>query len=179
MTPRTLPPAPVHDRRYWRLLLRQAHPDAPGGSHDLFLWTQVLREHVAGDAIEESEPSRRREPPKHPAESERVDFSEAFARYDGHAAVVEHVLEVAESIEAPFDRVLGMLRDLYPSTLSDHNLTRAESVGVSYKQAAYISRLAGFDAGQRIQFYRLCERLPLSQRCGGHLISRLQQGEAA
>jgi hypothetical protein len=63
--PRTLSPAAPTDRRYWRLLLRRAHPDT-GGTHDLFLWTQALHEHVAGDHLEEQPPVESTSAPIYP-----------------------------------------------------------------------------------------------------------------
>ena len=73
---RIAPPAPPTDRRFWRLLLARAHPDH-GGSEDLFVWCQNLREHVAGDCIEPTSATpheRHRDPPPHPQAGERIEL---------------------------------------------------------------------------------------------------------
>jgi hypothetical protein len=64
MTPRTVTPPPT-DRRMWRRLIDRAHPDT-GGAHDLFVWTNRLREHVAGDHVEDARTAaEQRRPPTH------------------------------------------------------------------------------------------------------------------
>jgi hypothetical protein len=175
---KTLTPAPT-DRSMWRRLLRVVHPDT-GGEHDLFIWTSALQEHVVGDQIEE--PRGRRDPSgaTHYQQTERVDFAEAFNRFASHEELTRHALKVAESgaIEGPYRTILGLLRDCYPAAPTDTPLPRAEHQGASYKQLAYIGHLAGMDGASRMEFYRVAEAIPLSQRHAGHLISRLQQ-EAA
>lgn len=41
----------IEDRRMWRLLLAQLHPDA-GGDHELFLFAAALRERSCGESTE-------------------------------------------------------------------------------------------------------------------------------
>jgi hypothetical protein len=43
---------PFEDRRMWRLLLAQLHPDA-GGDHELFLFASALKERACGDGYPE------------------------------------------------------------------------------------------------------------------------------
>ncbi len=53
-------PAPFEDRRMWRLLLAQLHPDA-GGDHELFTFACAVKEEVCGKEHARREfPSRRR-----------------------------------------------------------------------------------------------------------------------
>lgn len=49
---------PLEDRRMWRRLLAQLHPDA-GGDHDLFLFASALREHANS---RETQPGNTTEP---------------------------------------------------------------------------------------------------------------------
>lgn len=48
---------PLEDRRMWRLLLAQLHPDA-GGDHELFLFANALRDHTYNGKILEEKPAR-------------------------------------------------------------------------------------------------------------------------
>jgi hypothetical protein len=178
VSPRTLAPAPVHDRRYWRMLLRQVHPDVPGGSHDLFVWAQFLREHVAGDEIEEPSSRSRREPPKHHTTGDRIPFEDAYQRFEGHEELVAYARLVGEERGGVYGQLLALLADLYPSTPGDHVLERQERIGATYKQLAYAGRLVGMDGRQRTQWYEVARTVPLSQRCVGHIIGRLQSRAA-
>ena len=48
---------PLEDRRMWRLLLAQLHPDA-GGDHELFLFANALRDRAHNDKLLEEQPAR-------------------------------------------------------------------------------------------------------------------------
>lgn len=48
---------PLEDRRMWRLLLAQLHPDA-GGDHEMFLFASALRERACGGEPPEEQPER-------------------------------------------------------------------------------------------------------------------------
>jgi hypothetical protein len=53
-------PAPFEDKRMWRLLLAQLHPDA-GGDPELFVFACAVKEEVCGRELARGElPSRRR-----------------------------------------------------------------------------------------------------------------------
>jgi hypothetical protein len=52
-------PAPFEDRRMWRLLLAQLHPDA-GGDHELFVFACAVKEEVCGRERPMREPLSRR-----------------------------------------------------------------------------------------------------------------------
>jgi hypothetical protein len=179
---RTVTAAP-QDRRYWRRLLRLAHPDSGAGDDDLFVWTNNLRAYVCGDQIEEPPPRAQRAPPKHPKSGERIDFEPAFQIFEDHPTLVAFALEMARSgeMEEPYATLIGMLDDLYPSAPGDVALERSEQAGASFKQLAYIGHLAGFDARQRARWYEIAQETFLSQRCAGHMIARLRHygGEAA
>jgi hypothetical protein len=74
MVPRT-PTAPPTDRSMWRRLLARAHPDR-GGDHDLFIWTDALREYVVGSHSES--PIHVRPRRTRPSGSPRVPYGAAF-----------------------------------------------------------------------------------------------------
>jgi hypothetical protein len=162
------------DRSMWRRLLRRSHPDT-GGDHDLFIWTQALHEHVAGDHIEEPPRHTRRDPPRHHQQTERLDFTGAFDRFNSHDSLTQHAVDMSAELQAPYCHVLSLLEDCYPAAPTDTKLTRQESVGASYKQLAYIAHLSGMDHKERSRFYRIAESVPLSQRMAGHIISRLRR----
>jgi hypothetical protein len=169
---RTLTPLPT-DRAMWRRLLRLAHPDHHG-THDLFIWVQALQEHVAGDAVEEPPPYARRAPPRHHEQTDRLDCTGAFDHFVSHDSLTQHAVDMSSEMEAPYAWVLSLLEDCYPAAPTDTNLTRQESVGVSYKQLAYIAHLSGMDNKARSRFYRIAEGIPMSQRMAGHIIARLR-----
>jgi hypothetical protein len=153
------------------------HPDK-GGDHDLFLWATGVYEYVSSDAIPEPPPRVRREPPRHTTTGDRIPFDTAYERFDSHEDLVAFALLESERMGGVFGRLLGMLHDCYPSVPGDHVLERQERIGPTYRQLAYAGRLAGMDARRRAQWYEVARYIPLSQRCVGHIISRLH-GEAA
>jgi hypothetical protein len=165
----------------WGRLVARTHPDA-GGTHELFIWTMATRDVVCGGELGPEIPRRQRSeasaPPPHYAQTDRVDFSRAFENFASHEELTRHACKVSEGLEEPYRTILGLLRDCYPAAPTDTTLTRAEHQGASYKQLAYIGHLAGMDGSARMEFYRVAEAIPLSQRHAGHLIGRLQQ-EAA
>jgi hypothetical protein len=178
----TLAPAPPQDRRFWRLLLRRAHPDA-GGSHDLFLWTQSVREYVASDASVEPPPRARRQPPQHPPSSacgDRVDYSPAFEKYGSFIEVTQAALLLGETLQQPVSGLLALLDDCAARDVGEDDPIqhRAQHVGATYRSLASLAYKAGFTKAERVQLYRVAERVPLSQRHCGHLHKRLaEQGE--
>jgi hypothetical protein len=177
LTPHTLT-APPTDRAYWRRLLRLAHPDG-AGDHELFVWCQMLREYIAGDGLEDVRTNAdTRRPPPHPTSGagERVDFS--AAQYEVFEDLTARAVGTAERVAPPYDGLLRLLASCYPASEADTTLYRSQHSGASYKQLAYVAHLAGMDASQRREWYRICEAVPLSQRHAGHLISELQQRAA-
>jgi hypothetical protein len=165
--PRTLT-APPTDRRYWRRLLRLVHPDG-AGDHDLFIWTRSLFEHIAGDDAEEMPRQAQRQPPKHHTTGERVPYEVGAFDFLTRKAVA-----MADDLPDPFARLLHLLDDC-EAAAGDVTLSRAEEVGATYKQLAYIAHLAGMSTSERMQWYRIGAEVPLSQRHAGHLVSRLKE----
>lgn len=156
-------------------MLRLAHPDH-GGEHDLFVWVQALREHVAGDYIEDARTTyQRREPPPHPTSGagDRLDFTDA-REHPSFEDLTAHAVSMAASVDEPYAGLLRTLASCYPASEADTALYRAQHVGATWKQAAYIAHLVGMSAEQRRAWYGICEEMPLSQRHAGHLIAELQ-----
>ena len=170
--------APPTDRSMWRRLLRLVHPDT-GGDHDLYIWVDMLREHVAGD-MPEPPPSYGqagyREPPRHypkTDEKARVEFSHAMDIFHGHEDLTRHAVDMSTELEEPYSYALSLLSDCYPSAPTDTSLRRQEAIGATYKQLAAIGHRLGMSSQERYRWYKVAESIPLSQRHAGHIISRL------
>jgi hypothetical protein len=172
LTPRTLAPAPPQDRRYWRLLLKRTHPDT-GGSEDLFVWTQHLREYIAGDAPEEPPPQARHQPPPHPSSGDRIEFSGAFERFGSFSELTAVILAKAADMPEPFASLFAKLDDCAEVGEYDPVSYRMQHEGATYRSLAALAHKAGFSKEQRVRFYRLAEDLCLSQRHCGHLHKKL------
>lgn len=157
----------------WRLLLRRCHPDT-GGTEEVFVWAMMLREHVAGDAIEEPGPRVKREPPKHKESGDRLDYTAAFS-FGGFTDLTRSAVNIGEQGSSPQIRLLTLLSDCEEAPPSDIALSRQQAQGATYKTLAAIAHAAGFTKPQRVAWYRLAERIPLSQRHAGHILMRLRR----
>lgn len=170
MSPRTLT-KPPDDKLMWRKLIARVHPDG-GGEHELFIWANSVREHVAGDAVEE---------PKYPpprrttsAESERVPFEPEGTEYFDE--LTYRALVAARDVPERYARLLRLLDDCHEA--HHGGLVTEQRRGASYKRLAAIGHTAGFDVRERSDWYRVCESIPLSDRHAGHLLSRLKRRAA-
>jgi hypothetical protein len=178
VTPRTLTAAPT-DRSMWRRLLRLTHPDG-AGSHDLFIWARSLYEHVTGDAIEDARTrAERRQPSRHhesTSTGDRLDFSAAHSHAESFDDLTHRALGVAEEVGQPFRGLLLLLRDCRES--EEITLSRQQRQGATYKTLAAIGHAAGMSKTERVRWYRVAERVPLSQRHAGHIMARLKSRAA-
>ncbi len=106
---RTLTASPT-DPKMWRRILALAHPDSVArGDHELFIWAQSLREHVAGDLPElpiHHHPRRTTN-----ADSPRVPF-QGDLDYD---ALTRRALEFAREVPSAYAWLLRLLSDCHPS----------------------------------------------------------------
>ena len=170
--PRTLTYPPT-DRSMWRRLLRHVHPDT-GGDEELFVWCRYLQEHVTGAVVEEAP----RQTQQHSTAGDRLDFSEAFAKAQSFAELTRIAVSVADAVGGPYARLLRFLGDCYEASQAHPTLYRQQHHGATYKQLAAIAYKAGMTKQERIQWYRVAESLPLSQRHAGHIIGRLQEKAA-
>jgi len=170
--------APPTDRRMWRHLLACVHPDR-AGTHELFIWTRALFEHVAGDHPEPVVDDRsRRERYADSRDAKRIPYEEAFGKAGNFAELTRQAVMFAAEVDEPFAGVLRLLADCYGVAEYDATLYRQQYVGASYKSLAAIAYRAGMSKAQRSRWYRIAESVPLSQRHAGHLLEHLQRRAA-
>ncbi len=171
MSPRTQT-RPLDDPKMWRGLVACTHPDAAGGDHDLFIWTRALEDAVCGGElrIESKTPPRlpepRREPP--PPGPDRVPVDDGSDFGD----LTDRALAMAGQVPSTFGDVLMLLQDCQPA--EEGALLGQQTRGATYKQLAALAYRAGFEKSDRVQWYRLAESIPLSQRHAGHMLGRIK-----
>jgi hypothetical protein len=83
---------------------------------------------------------------------------------------------VSEEVGQLFRGLLLLLRDCRES--EELTLSRQQQQGATYKTLAAIGHTVGMDKSQRVRWYRIAERVPLSQRHAGHMLSRLKKQAA-
>src|SRR5215210_7331544 len=176
MSPQT-PTRPATDRLMWRRLLARAHPDA-GGTHELFIWTGVVRDVVCSSSLPaggnpepEDHPSRRRDHSTSSA-AECVPF-DPFADLE---ILTDRAVTMAAAVAEPYGYLLRQVADCYP--VSDGSLHDQQRRGASYKSLAAIGHRVGMTKAERVQWYSIAEAVPLSQRHAGHILSRLHKAAA-
>jgi hypothetical protein len=153
----TLPPT---DSGMWRRMIARTHPDA-GGDHELFIWAGSVREFVCNGGAAESRP----EPQDHRSRR-REDFE----------VLSDRAIAMASAVAEPYGYLLRRLSDCYP--VADGPLCDQQRRGASYKSLAAIGHTVGMTKAERVQWYRIAETIPLSQRHAGHILSQLKR-EAA
>ena len=165
--PRTATTPPT-DGRLWRLLLARTHPDA-GGSDELFVWAQGLRE-VLDEGPPASRACGRCKPADGPTaeEPERIPFEE---RPDP-IVLTRRALSRADELEHPYKASLRLLSNYEPA--GDGRSRPQERRGATYRQLAAIAHAAGMGYSERLKWYRVAASVPLSQRQAGHILSRLK-----
>ncbi len=181
MTPRTAT-HPPNDARMWKRLVSRAHPDA-GGDHELFIWATATREVVCGGELG-SEIPRRPAPEPRPSrtadDSDRIGFDFAFNKAESFSDLTRQAVELANSGDIPkiYATLLLLLTDCQESSRADAMLFRQQSQGATYKQLAAIAHSAGMTKAERVGWYRVAERVPLSVRHAGHILSKLKRKAA-
>ncbi len=169
---------PLDDRSMWRRLVSRSHPDA-GGSHELFIWAVATRDAICGGELGEEmprrerreQPSRRREAPTS-SSGERVPIDEeAFIE-----VLTDRALAMAEAVAEPYGYLLRQVADCEPA--DDEPLRDQQRRGASYRSLAAIGHQVGMTKAERVQWYRIAEAVPLSQRHAGHILSRLKRRAA-
>ena len=167
MSPRT-PTLPPTEPTMWRKLLARTHPDA-GGSHELFIWTNALRETVEGTLARPRYEAPRYEPPP-PDDKPRIPYP-AGTDFE---EVTRTALRMAE-VSGPYGDALSLLVDCYPL----EHLVHEQGRGASYKRLAAIAHTWGMSKEERSGWYRVAEGIPLSDRHAGHILSKLKRRQAA
>ncbi len=155
----------------WRRLLRSVHPDA-GGDHDLFIWADALREHVAGDHVDPPRPEYT--PPRRSTTnaSPRVPFEAAFKVASCFDDLTRQAVEMAERVGEPYAGLLRLLADCRDVGETGGPVYRMQHQGATWKSAAAVAYKAGMTTEQRYRWYEICRAVPMSQRHIGHILSR-------
>jgi hypothetical protein len=162
------PTLPPNDRSMWRLLVSRSHPDA-GGSHELFIWAVATRDAVCGGELEAEIPRVEQRAPSTQDTGERVPFDED-ASLEG---LTDRAVAMAEAVAEPFGFLLRQVVDCEPA--EDEPLHDQQRRGASFKSLAAIGHQVGMSKAERVQWYRIAEVIPLSQRHAGHILSRLKR----
>lgn len=171
MSPRTktLPPT---DGAMWRRLLARAHPDA-GGDHDLFIWTEAVKDVVCGGDLQigPKSPHPRSSPPA-PDETARIPYAAGADFQEG----AREALRIAEEIGTVhvYGALLATLADCEPFECYAYRQER----GSSYRQLAAIGHTVGMSKEERTGWYRVAESIPLSDRHAGFILARLKEQAA-
>ena len=162
---------PLDDKKMWRRLVALTHPDA-GGDHELFIWTGALRDVLIGGELGREIPRRpRREAPTASA-GERVPFDEDA----DYRILTSRAIAMTEAVAEPYGYLLRQVADCVPA--EDGPLYDQQRRGASYKSLAAIGHQVGMSKAERVQWYRIAEAIPLSQRHAGHILSRLKRRAA-
>ena len=179
----------VADSRMWRRLLARAHPDS-GGDHELFVWTQSVREVVerhhqspAKDLIEEmisewiQKPPEPRKPRKKKPWSERrsknripfetdLTFDELTAR----------ALKTAKELAEPYERIFSLLVGCEAPAADEGPEAAAEAqTGAGYAVLADVGRALGLDKRGRYPIYRHSEEVSLTHRHARYLLREAER----
>jgi hypothetical protein len=160
------PTLPPDDKNMWRKLVALTHPDR-GGDHELYIWTQNVREHVC-NGVTTSWPQPKPEPkPRTVYEDGRVPFTSDSI----FGVLTATAIERAGAVSTLYGRLLFLLGDCYTTA----HLPHEEQRGTSYKRLAYIAHLVGMTKPERVGWYRVAEDIPLSDRHAEHIIKRLKE----
>jgi hypothetical protein len=165
----------------WRRVLSRVHPDA-GGDHNLFIWTVAVRDEVCGskswsaaslaeDSEPDDQPSRWREGSAS-GTVDRVPFDQ-FADFE---VLTDRAVTMASAVAEPYGYLLRQVADCYP--VSEGPLYDQQRRGASYKSLAAVGHQVDMMKTERVQWYRIAETVPLSQRHTGHILSRLKSRAA-
>jgi hypothetical protein len=160
------PTLPPDDKKMWRKLVALTHPDR-GGDHELCIWTQNVREHVC-NGVTTPWPQPKPEPKL------RTVYEDGHVPFPSDSifgVLTATAIQRAGAVSTLYGRLLLLLGDCYVTT----HLPHEEQCGASYKRLAYIAHLIGMSKSERIEWYRVAESIPLSNRHAGHIIKRLKE----
>jgi hypothetical protein len=165
------PTLPPNDRSMWRRVVSRVHPDA-GEDHELFIWTVAVRDAVCGGELEAQIPRGELRAPSTQGTGERVPFDEDASL----EVLTDRAIAMAEAVAEPYGFLLRQVADCEPA--EDGPLRDQQRCGASYKSLAAIGHQVGMSEAERVQWYRIAEAIPLSQRHAGHILSRLKRRAA-
>jgi len=167
---------PPDHRGIWRRLVGRAHPDA-GGDHDLFIWAVGVRDVVCSSSLHASvSPEPEVHPSRREASTAATPDCVPFDQFADFEVLTDRAVTMAAAVAEPYGYLLRQVADCYPA--SEGPLHDQQRRGASYRSLAAIGHTVGMSKTERIQWYRIAEAVPLSQRHAGHILSRLQRRAA-
>lgn len=107
-----------------------------------------------------------------PEEPERIPFAADLDPIE----VARRVGSLVQELEYPYSAVLRLLSNYSPATHGRPQLQ--ERRGATYRQLAAIAHTTPMSYEERMEWYRIAESVPLSQRAAAHILGRLK-GQAA
>ncbi len=176
------------DPRMWRRLLARAHPDT-GGDHELFVWTQSVREAIerdhqssmadlVGQMFSEwnQRPPAPRKPRKKKPWSERRSKSHIPFETDlSFEELTARALEMAKDFEEPYDHIFSLLAGC-EAPAQDEDLHADEAqIGAGVAVLADVGRALGLDGRGRAPIYHYARQIPLTQRHARHLLREVER----
>jgi hypothetical protein len=161
------PTLPLDDRGMWRKAIARTHPDT-GGSHELCVWIQAVRDVICSGGIWPEEKQEHQQRPTS-GTTDRVPFDQ-FADFE---VLTDRAVTMANAVAEPFGYLLRQIADCYPA--QDGPLHDQQRRGASYKRLAAIGHQVGMTKAERVIWYRIAETVPLSDRHAGHILSRLKR----
>ena len=165
------PTLPPDDRVMWRRVVSRVHPDA-GRDHELFIWIMAVRDAVCGGELEAEIPRVERRAPSTQGTGERVPFDEDASL----EILTDRAVAMAEAVAKPYGFLLRQVADCEPA--EDGPLRDQQRCGASFKSLAAIGHRVGMTKAECIQWYRIAESVPLSQRHAEHILLRLKRRAA-
>ncbi len=162
------PTLPVDDKGMWRRLVARTHPDA-GGDHELFIWTGAVRDLVCGRGAKSVHDFAESRSSKEPT---RVPFDQ-FSDFE---VLTDRAVTMAAAVAEPYAYLLRQVAGCYP--VSEGPLYDQQRCGASYRSLAAVGHSVGMTKTERVQWYRIAEAIPLSQRHAGHILSQLKRRAA-
>jgi hypothetical protein len=191
---RTPAQASLTDKRMWRRLLARVHPDT-GGSEELFVWTQTLREELCGNAslpesvfasrvweefvaAQRSRPRTEPRPKKKPKTVKRNRTRIPFDTTLSFDELTDRALEVAATLEEPYSELLPLLLEgceLPGFGCDPAFIEKARTVGAYYARLADVGHALGFDGRARGRLYRFAKQVPLSDLHAVHITNRARR----
>jgi hypothetical protein len=96
-----------------------------------------------------------------------------FDQFADFKVLTDRALSMAEAVAEPFGFLLRQVANCHPA--SEGPLYEQQRRGASYRSLAAIGHRVGMTKAERIQWYRIAEAVPLSQRHAVHILSRLKR----
>jgi hypothetical protein len=125
------------------------------------VWT-TYRRRLAAKEVLDGEPT---------ASDNRVEFNTT----DSFEGLTHRARGLAERVPEPYRTALEALKDCQAA--STGRLDQEQKRGASYRRLAAIGHTLGLDKDGRVKLYRLAEKVPLTDRHAGHILSRLKARE--